>query len=346
MSNQLTFKTTTLNPVIHNGQTYFTSSDLATMLEYANVDSVTKIYNRNSDEFTSDMTDTVKLTVSKRSTNLQTSTRIFSLRGCHLIAMFARTKVAKECRKWILDLIEKEIANQQQAERKTTVDERTGLRQAVSMLVSKKGLLYSDAYNFVNQRFNVQHIDELSSEQLPQAVEYVHKICLEGELITDPRYMVQENKCDEDTLQLLAKMYHFCNEAQEMRQKAIDTGMYNAINETLGGHFLHNFGMPLKCTMKKARAYFNNEVKKLDQNETVTIDRDTAKAVVQYINKSRLFAQSTEQVHRELFDALGITRFSGIKNDIAATAYDLSHEFNYWLDDFSNQVRPRLPCNF
>ena len=36
------------------------------------------------------------------------------------------------------------------AERKTTVDDRTGLRNAVNMLVSKKGLIYSDAYHLIH----------------------------------------------------------------------------------------------------------------------------------------------------------------------------------------------------
>ncbi|MDO9766540.1 phage antirepressor N-terminal domain-containing protein [Glaesserella parasuis] len=71
------------------------------------------------------------------------------------------------------------------AERKTTTDERTGLRQAVSALVSKKGLIYSDAYSLIHQRFNIEHIDELTPEQVGMAVEYVHKIYLEGELIID-----------------------------------------------------------------------------------------------------------------------------------------------------------------
>ena len=69
------------------------------------------------------------------------------------------------------------------AERKTTVDDRTGLRNAVNMLVSKKGLIYSDAYHLIHQRFNVESIEDLTLEQLPQAVEYVHRIVLEGELI-------------------------------------------------------------------------------------------------------------------------------------------------------------------
>ena len=73
------------------------------------------------------------------------------------------------------------------AERKTTVDDRTGLRNAVNMLVSKKGLIYSDAYHLIHQRFNVESIEDLTLEQLPQAVEYVHRIVLEGELITTPK---------------------------------------------------------------------------------------------------------------------------------------------------------------
>ena len=80
------------------------------------------------------------------------------------------------------------------AERKTTVDDRTGLRNAVNMLVSKKGLIYSDAYHLVHQRFNVESIEDLTLEQLPQAVEYVHKIILEGELITDPEQPSSEKK--------------------------------------------------------------------------------------------------------------------------------------------------------
>ena len=80
------------------------------------------------------------------------------------------------------------------AERKTTADDRTGLRNAVNMLVSKKGLIYSDAYHLVHQRFNVESIEDLTLEQLPQAVEYVHKIILEGELITDPELPSSEKK--------------------------------------------------------------------------------------------------------------------------------------------------------
>ena len=73
------------------------------------------------------------------------------------------------------------------AERKTTVDDRTGLRNAVNMLVSKKGLIYSDAYNLVHQYMNVETIEDIPADKLQSAVEYVHRIVLEGELITEPK---------------------------------------------------------------------------------------------------------------------------------------------------------------
>lgn len=73
------------------------------------------------------------------------------------------------------------------AERKTTADDRTGLRNAVNMLVSKKGLIYSDAYNLVHQYMNVERIEDIPADKLQSAVEYVHRIVLEGELITEPK---------------------------------------------------------------------------------------------------------------------------------------------------------------
>lgn len=66
---------------------------------------------------------------------------------------------------------------------KTTVNERTPLRDAVNLLVGKKGLRYDDAYNMVHQRFNIDSIDELDLQQIPLAVEYVHRIALEGEFL-------------------------------------------------------------------------------------------------------------------------------------------------------------------
>lgn len=67
--------------------------------------------------------------------------------------------------------------------RTVTPDERAGLRAAVTMLTTKRGLMHSAAYSLVHHRFNVEHIDELTPEQLPEAVEYVHRMALEGDYL-------------------------------------------------------------------------------------------------------------------------------------------------------------------
>lgn len=102
------FKQHSLTAIEQNHQLYISASDLAKALGYKSDDAISRIYRRNQDEFSSDMSETVNLTVSG---NLSKTVRIFSLRGAHLIAMFSRSKVAKDFRKWVLDVLEKEIAD-------------------------------------------------------------------------------------------------------------------------------------------------------------------------------------------------------------------------------------------
>ncbi len=66
---------------------------------------------------------------------------------------------------------------------KSTVQERNPLKNAVNLLVSKKGIMYPEAYSLVHQKFNVSSIEELTTDQIPDAVEYIHKFVLEGEYI-------------------------------------------------------------------------------------------------------------------------------------------------------------------
>ncbi len=178
MNAQLTFNQVSFDAINikQDQQIWVNASDLAKALGYKKADAVTQIYNRNADEFSPSMSQTLKLSVSGNINDLQhKSVRIFSLRGCHLVAMLAKTAVAKAFRKWVLDLIESEVNKHHIL---TTADERTGLRQAVDALVGKHGLLYPDAYKMIHQRFNVNSIDELTVEQIAEAVEYIHRLTL------------------------------------------------------------------------------------------------------------------------------------------------------------------------
>ena len=114
---------------------------------------------------------------------------IISESGMYTLILRCRDAVKKgsvphRFRKWVTSEVLPQI-RKTGSYSKTTVDQRTGLRNAVNMLVSKKGLIYSDAYHLIHQRFNVESIEDLTLEQLPQAVEYVHRIVLEGELIIE-----------------------------------------------------------------------------------------------------------------------------------------------------------------
>lgn len=106
MKSQLAFHETKFTPVKRNNQIWLTAVEIAQALGYKKSDAVTQIYDRNSDEFRDDMTETLNLSASG---NYQKTVRIFSLRGAHLIAMFARTPVAKEFRRWVLDILDKEV---------------------------------------------------------------------------------------------------------------------------------------------------------------------------------------------------------------------------------------------
>ncbi|ULJ67471.1 KilA-N domain-containing protein [Wielerella bovis] len=113
---------------------------------------------------------------------------------------------------WCDMQIEK-ILHQNSGSPKTTADDRTGLRQAVSALVSKKHIDYSDAYSLVHHRFAVEHIDELTHEQIPQAVEYVHRLILDGEVLDKPKPPALPQLNDELVLSIGRLLLH----AQDMR---------------------------------------------------------------------------------------------------------------------------------
>ncbi|STD30329.1 BRO family, N-terminal domain [Edwardsiella tarda] len=103
--SDLNFQGKALVPVSNITGVWLTSSDLAKALEYSNSRAVTMIYNKYADEFTSGMTQVLEVSTSG---NYRKKVRVFSLRGAHLIAMFARTNVAKKFRRWVLDILDRE----------------------------------------------------------------------------------------------------------------------------------------------------------------------------------------------------------------------------------------------
>ena len=164
-----------------HGQPWLRSFQIGSALGYKNPSSdMAKLYDRNADEFTDSMTQVIELPTAGGKQQV----RVFSLRGCHLLGMLARTKVAKEFRHWVLDVLEKEVSGSLQPKlAQTTVADRTPLRQAVSALVGKCNIDYSSAYSMVHQRFGVESIEEIAADKLPDAIAYIHALTLHSGLV-------------------------------------------------------------------------------------------------------------------------------------------------------------------
>lgn len=107
----LTFNNVTFNPVAQNdGQIWLTSTEVAKALGYSNTKSISNLYNANKDEFSHDMTTVIEVVTNGiNDSKRKIKTRIFSLRGCHLLGFFANTNLAKKFRMWALDVLDREV---------------------------------------------------------------------------------------------------------------------------------------------------------------------------------------------------------------------------------------------
>ncbi|HFO6317162.1 TPA: phage antirepressor N-terminal domain-containing protein [Escherichia coli] len=148
------------------------------------------------------------------------------------------------------------------ARKKTSVDDRTPLRDAVNMLVSKKHLMYPEAYAMIHQRFNVDSIEELDESQIPQAVEYIHRVVLEGEFI---------GKQDKKTNELSAKeanslvwLWDYAN-----RSQALFRELYPALKQIQSNYSgrCYDYGHEFSYIIGMARDVLINHTRDVDINE-------------------------------------------------------------------------------
>ncbi|MEJ8326021.1 BRO family protein [Kosakonia sacchari] len=109
--SDLNFHGTSLQPVADANGIWLTSADVAKALGYKSTKSISNLFSQYEDEFSHGMTMVIEsVTNGIHGSTRRMKVRVFSLRGAHLIAMFARTPVAKEFRRWVLDILDREIA--------------------------------------------------------------------------------------------------------------------------------------------------------------------------------------------------------------------------------------------
>lgn len=178
MEMALSFNSVTLTPVTHQNSLWIRAVELACALGYSSEKSISNIYKRNQDEFSNEMSVVINL----MTTGTPVQTRIFSLRGCHLLAMFARTPVAKAFRKWVLDVLDK-LAEQERlaaeskaipdASRLSTPDSRKPLRSLVRAWAQIAGVHYGALWPQVKAHFQLSRIDDLPESWIPDALAFV-----------------------------------------------------------------------------------------------------------------------------------------------------------------------------
>lgn len=102
-ASNLAFQGTSFDVVDQASQPWLRANQIGLALEYRNPElSIAKLYRANAAEFTDSMTAVVKLPTAGGMQDV----RIFSLRGAHLLGMFARTARAAEFRRWVLDVLD------------------------------------------------------------------------------------------------------------------------------------------------------------------------------------------------------------------------------------------------
>ncbi|WP_256025678.1 phage antirepressor N-terminal domain-containing protein [Escherichia coli] len=148
------------------------------------------------------------------------------------------------------------------ARKKTSVDDRTPLRDAVNMLVSKKHLMYPEAYAMIHQSFNVESIEELDASQIPQAVEYIHRVVLEGEFIGKQERKTNELSAKEANS--LVWLWDYAN-----RSQALFRELYPALKQIQSNYSgrCYDYGHEFSYVIGMARDVLINHTRDVDINE-------------------------------------------------------------------------------
>ncbi|OAM35426.1 hypothetical protein A7Q01_00025 [Eikenella sp. NML96-A-049] len=210
----LSFRNVSFDITDIHGQPWLRSSQIAEALGYTQANRISDLYNRNADEFTNSMTAVVKLPdliPQSADAGQMREVRIFSLRGCHLLGMFARTKVAKEFRRWVLDVLEKEVSGSPQTRKALpsglTYEQQEQVKALHRMLVGAvprehQAKLAITLWSSIKSKFKVGYKD-VPPEQFLEVLSLMSRVAVEKG--------VQYSEADTVNLETVPKL--FANQA-------------------------------------------------------------------------------------------------------------------------------------
>ncbi|STZ55567.1 ORF6C domain [Moraxella lacunata] len=226
----LTFQNIALTPAKVDNQIWLTSADLAKALGYSSDKSVTNLYNSNADEFTSGMTTVIEsMTNGINNSQRKIKIRIFSLRGCHLIAMFARTKVAKEFRQWVLDILDKEVGEPVQVA-KITDSQAYQIQKAIKQKCLNNKVHYQTIYHALYDEFGVKSYKDILAVEFDKALAFIESfvftpnLALVHNILADQAH--QNKKAKGELSEIIGVVRHLLDHIGELQHR-LDVGERN-----------------------------------------------------------------------------------------------------------------------
>ena len=195
--NEVNFEATT-----YQNEVWLGSAQIGLALEYANPETaITKLYNRNADEFTNSMT---RLIETKTKGGVQ-KVRVFSLRGCHLLAMFARIAIAKQFRKWVLDVLDREVVTKQLESRQSISPEQQALlHEIVARRSQGERKIFAEMWARHNRHFKIPRYAELLAIHFPEAVHYLETMELKAKIVEPKQDLIAVDRHYDQSVQGLA----------------------------------------------------------------------------------------------------------------------------------------------
>lgn len=172
----LVFESTTFDVVTRDDQPWLRGLQVATALGYKNpAQDFKNLFDRNIAEFTPSMTALVKL---ETNGGIQ-EVRCFSLRGAHLLGMFARTDKAAAFRKWVLDILDAHTAQLNHSATDTLIpsEQQTLMelahRRVAGLDSATQGKALAELWSRLHNKFRVAKYNQLPRAQLADAIAYI-----------------------------------------------------------------------------------------------------------------------------------------------------------------------------
>ncbi len=139
-------------------------------------------------------------------------------------------------------------------EPKATPAQKQTIKNAVHQATIRTGRTHQNIWNVAHTHFGINEIAELKAKDYYSYLDFVENM--------QPKVLPVQN-LNEETLNIIIKLYGYCCQAQEMREKIHNSHLRSQIDNHIGGHYLHNFGIPLKQTLEKAKVHINENAERL-----------------------------------------------------------------------------------